>query len=86
MGKRGLCASCKPKVAYFEITVGIEEQIRGLEITVNDCIRSRRIHKGRLTLGRVESLQGTTRLVDEVLAMIVAEVLCADHTMEVRLQ
>jgi hypothetical protein len=36
-----------------------------------------------LTLGRMKRLEGTTRLVQEVLAVIVREVLSPDHAVQI---
>lgn len=57
---------------YFEVAVGIEEQVGWLEITVED-------------VGRVHTLEGAECLVDEVLAVVVAQILGPDHSMHIRL-
>ena len=57
---------------YFEITVGIEQKIRGLEVTVQN-------------VSRVECFKGSERLVDEVLTVVVRQLLCANDTVHVRL-
>jgi hypothetical protein len=53
--------------AHLEVTVGIEEQVGGLEISVKD-------------VGCMEGFEATDGLVDEVLAVIVAEFLSSNHT------
>jgi hypothetical protein len=32
-----LCASSQPKVAHFEVAVGVEKEVGRLEVAVDDC-------------------------------------------------
>ena len=75
LGARGLRGAHGPReaeVAHLEVAVGVEEQIRGLEIAV-DNVR------------RVQRLERAERLIDEVLGVVVGEVLRADDAVHVRL-
>lgn len=58
------------EITHFQITVGVEQQIGGLEITVQD-------------VGGVHGLEGTQCLVDKVLAVIVGQILRANDTVHV---
>lgn len=60
------------KVAHFQVAVGVQKQIRGLQVTVKD-------------VGRVHGLERSQGLVNEVLAVIVGQVLGADDTVHVSL-
>lgn len=60
------------KIANLEITVGVQKEVRRLEITVQN-------------VGGVHSLEGAEGLVDEILAVVVREVLRADNAMHIRL-
>lgn len=51
----GFYGSCKTKVADLEVAVGIEEQVRGFEVAVDD-------------IGAVECFERAKGLVDKVLA------------------
>ena len=60
------------EVAHFEVAVGVEEEVGGLEVAVDD-------------VGAVEGLEGAQGLVDEVLGVVVGEVLSADDAVHVGL-
>lgn len=64
------CVHNQQARSYLEVTVGVQEEVRRLEITVED-------------VGRVHALEGTESLVDKVLAMVVAEVLGPDDSVHV---
>ena len=53
-----LDGTCETEIADLEVAVGVEEEVGGLEIPMND-------------IGRVQCLQCAECLVDEVLGMIV---------------
>ena len=62
--------SGQTKVADFQITVGVEQEVRRFQVSVQD-------------ISRVHGFERTQRLVDEVLAVVVGEVLSTDNTMHV---
>ncbi|KAI6751336.1 hypothetical protein HG531_006032 [Fusarium graminearum] len=64
--------SRKTEIADLEITVGVEEEVGGLQVSVQH-------------VGRVHRLEGSEGLVDEVLAVVVGKILCADDTVHIRL-
>lgn len=70
LGRSG--RTCESKVADFEIAIGIQKKIRGLEVTMEDVCG-------------VHGLQGTESLVNEVLAMVVRELLSSNDTVHIRL-
>jgi hypothetical protein len=70
-----LCAgggTRKTEIADFEIAVGVEKKVGGFEISVKD-------------IGGVESFEGSESLIDEILAVVVGEFLCANDTVHIRL-
>ena len=64
--------TCETEIADLQIAIRVEEQVRRLEITVED-------------VGGVHSLKCAESLVDKVLAVVVRKLLCADDTVHVRL-
>lgn len=56
--------------AHLEVAVRIEEEIRGLEVAMED-------------ISRMECLEGTKGLVNEILTVIIAERLGSDNTVKV---
>ena len=71
-GLDGLDVPRQPEITRFEIAVGVEEQLRGFEIAVDD-------------IGRMEGFEHTEGLVYKVLHVVVGEALCADDTVHVGL-
>lgn len=71
-GFRGLHRPRESKIADLQVAVGVEEQIRWFEITVDD-------------IGRVQRLKGAKCLIDKVLRMVIGQVLCSDDTVHVGL-
>lgn len=69
-GVRRARAAREPEVAHLEITVRVEEQVRGLQIAVDDV---RGVHR----------LQRAERLVDEVLAVVIGQRLRPDDAVQV---
>ena len=67
---RGISTPCQSKVTDFEIAVGIEQQVGGFQVTVED-------------VGRMHCLEGAEGLVNEVLAVVVGEVLRANDTVHI---
>lgn len=68
----GSGGSRQTKVTHLQVTVRVEKEIGGLEISVEN-------------VGRVHSLQCAQGLVDEVLAMVIRQVLSADDSVHIRL-
>ena len=68
----GLDGASETKVADLEIAVGVEEEIRGLEISVYD-------------ISGVEGLECSQGLIDKVLGVIVREILCPNDAVHVGL-
>lgn len=66
----GLDGSGKTKIAHLEVAIGVEKQIGGLEVTMDD-------------IRRMESLERAQGLVDEILGMVVGEILGPDYAMHV---
>lgn len=62
----------KTEVAYLQVAVRVDQQVGGLQVAVDH-------------VGSVDHLQPAQRLVDEVLDVVVRQVLCLDHTVQVRL-
>jgi len=60
------------KVADLEVTIGIEQKIRRLQITMKD-------------IGRVHGLESSESLIDKVLAVVIRQVLSADDPVHVGL-
>lgn len=54
--------SCKAKITNAQVTIGINKDIRGLEVTMKD-------------VGRVNVLEATKYLIGEVTCMVVAQLL-----------
>ena len=71
-GTRRARAAREPEVAHLEVAVRVEEEVRGLEVAVHDV---RGVHR----------LERAQRLVDEVLAVVVCEVLGPNHSVQIRL-
>ena len=67
---RGIGAPCQSKVTDFEIAVGIEQQVGGFQVTVED-------------VGRMHCLESAEGLVNEVLAVVVGEVLSANDAVHI---
>ena len=67
-----LDGSGKAKVADFEVAIGIEEEIRGFEITVDD-------------ISGMECLESSEGLIDKVLGMIVRKILRPNNAVHVSL-
>lgn len=89
-GLDGLGRSCKTKVADFQVAIGVEQQVRWLQVSVDDCYQPgfealARVLL-RLTLGRMQRFERTARLVEEVLAVVVAKILSADDSVQVGLE
>lgn len=70
--RTGTNRPCETEVAHFEIAVGVDEQVRWLQVPVHD-------------IRRVDGLEGTEDLVDEVLAMVVGQGLCSDDPVQIGL-
>lgn len=66
----GRCRTSQTEVADFQITVGVQQQVRRFQVSVQH-------------VGRVHRFERSQRLVDEVLAVVVREVLRPDNTMHV---
>ena len=84
------CKDKKKQEGYLEITVGVQEKVRGLEVTMKDIGRmegfeSTKGLEDKLDENRERQRQTETDLVYKVLAMVVAELLGTDDTMEVSL-
>lgn len=60
------------EIAHLQIAIGIEEQVAGLEISMDD-------------IGGVNRLQGSQDLVGEILSMVVRELLRSNDSVQVRL-
>ena len=69
-GLGGLDRPCEAKVADLEVAVGVQEQVRGLKVAVDD-------------VGGMQRLERAEGLVHEVLRMVVGEVLRADDAVHV---
>lgn len=68
----GSSRTSQAEITDLEIAIGVEEQVGRLEISMEN-------------VGRVHGLQGTKGLVDEVLAMVVGQVLCANNAVHIGL-
>jgi hypothetical protein len=60
------------EIANLEVAIGIEEQVGWLEISVENVCG-------------VHSLEGAEGLVDEVLAVVIRQILCANNTVHIGL-
>lgn len=60
----------KTEIAHLQIAVGIEQEVGGLQITVQD-------------VGRMHGLESSQCLVDKVLTVIVRQILRTDDTVHV---
>lgn len=64
--------SSETEIANLQVTVGVEKQVGGLQVTVKD-------------VGGVHGFEGTEGLVNEVLAVVIGEVLGANDTVHISL-
>ncbi len=69
---RGLNGARKAEVADLEVTIGVEKEVRRLEVAVDDVCRVQRLERAQI-------------LIDKVLCVVVREVLRADDAVHVRL-
>ena len=66
------CRAGQTKIANLEIAVGIQQEVGGLQVAMEH-------------VGRVHRFQSAQRLVDEVLAVVIRKILCADDAVHIRL-
>lgn len=87
-------------MAYLEVTVRIEQQIRWLQVAMKDVSRVQRFQSAECLSKRAQSIQryhqepyategeyrvSYTHLVYKVLAMIIAQILSPNDAMQIRL-
>jgi len=58
------------EIADFEITIGVQKQVRGFKITMDN-------------IGRVQRLERPKCLIYEVLSMVVGQILCSNDTVHI---
>lgn len=82
-----MSASSQSEVTDFQVAIGVEEKVGWLQISVDDyaSVPSTAANEKR-TLGGMKGFHCATGLVQEVLTVIVAQILRANHTMQIGLQ
>lgn len=83
LGKAVWVLRARPKSHTLRSQLALSSRLEGLR---SRWMTLSTVPNGKLTLGGVEGLQRTTRLVNKVLAMVVAKILGADDAVEVRLE